>query len=121
MENEAVAKGKLFAQIVNDSIMTEEHRPDTYETPAGIVTGPGIMQISGWMVTTTVLIQEKNIHFSVEVGGGKGYSTDIIAAYVDEYTVEDYAQHALDIILEENGWTEFPAIAAKANYLKGKK
>jgi hypothetical protein len=99
MENETAAKGRLFAQIINDVIMTEEHRPDTHETSAGIVTGPGIMQISGWMVNTTVLIKKKSVYFTVEVGGRKGYSTDIISASIDEYMEEDFAQQALDILL----------------------
>lgn len=73
-------------------------KPDTV-----LVCSGGRLNKAGWMVSTVIREYPNSISISVQLPGGRGgYATDILNCFINEDTIRDYAEHALDTLIKHN-------------------
>lgn len=94
-----------YAEIINDVLMEAEKRPEcrplSMKPDTILVTSGGRLKGKGWLISNIIRETPRSLTISVQLPGGRGgYSTDILNQFLTEETIQEYAEHALALIIE---------------------
>lgn len=94
-----------YAEIINDVLMEAEGKPEIHplrtQPDTVLIASGGRLKGKGWLVSTVVRETPRSLSISVQLPGGRGgYATDILNQFLTEATIQEYAEHALALIVE---------------------
>lgn len=94
-----------YAEIINDVLMETEDKPECHplrtQPDTVLIASGGRLKGKGWLISTVIAETPRSLTISVQLPGGRGgYSTDIMNQFLSEETIQEYAEHALALIVE---------------------